>query len=399
VPSGTVSKISRRRTHLTVCPAAGPYPSLSVSFAPIRRVSALFIFSARAAGRNLQPTSPDETRNQMSNKDLSRLPAVFVVGALFMTGFAGCSVKSAESAAHAQTAGGGGEGGGQPTLAGQIEADGSSTVYPITQAVAEEFTKINPKVAIRVNISGTGGGFKRFKEGDLDICDASRPVEATERDACIKNKVGFIELPIGIDGITVVVNSKNTWCDTLTVAQLKKLWEKGSTIKTWKEFDPSFPDEKIILYGPDSDSGTFDYFCEAICGKKGNSRTDYTPSSNDNVLIQGVQGNAGALGYFGYAYYVLNKDTLRAVKIAPGTDKAAVAPTDETILTGKYKPLSRPLFLYVNKKSLSRIEVIAFLKFYLDRGPTLVKEVHYIPLPESGYKVSRDRLQIGIDDF
>ena len=156
---------------------------------------------------------------------------------------------------------------------------------------------------------------------------------------------------------------------------------------------------RVVGGDPDTDSGTFDYFTEAICGKKGNSRTDYTPSSNDNVLIQGVQGNPGGLGYSGYAYYVLNKDTLRAVKIAQGTDKAAaIAPTDETILSGKYKPLSRPLFLYVNKKALSRTEVIAFLRFYLDRGPNLVKEVHYIPLPESGYKVARDRLKIGIED-
>ena len=195
------------------------------------------------------------------------------------------------------------------------------------------------------------------------------------------------------------MNAKNTWCECLTVAQLKKLWQSGSKIKTWNELDPAFPNEKIVLYGPDTDSGTFDYFTEVICGKKGNSRTDYTPSSNDNVLIQGVQGNPGAIGYFGYAYYVLNKDTLRALKIAPGSDKSAgVAPTDETILSGKYAPLSRPLFLYVNKKSLDRPEVVSFLQFYLERGPGLVKEVHYIPLPESGYAASRQRLKIGISD-
>ena len=252
---------------------------------------------------------------------------------------------------------------------------------------------------MRVNISGTGGGFKRFREGDLDICDASRQILDEERAACIKNKVSFIELPIGTDGLSVVVNAKNTWCECLTVAQLKTLWQSGSKIKTWNELDPAFPNEKIILYGPDTDSGTFDYFTEVICGKKGNSRTDYTPSSNDNVLIQGVQGNPGALGYFGYAYYVLNKDTLRALKIAPGNDKAAgIAPTDETILSGKYAPLSRPLFLYVNRRSLMKSEIISFLRFYLDRGPALVKEVHYIPLPASGYKVAQDRLQMGMAD-
>jgi phosphate transport system substrate-binding protein len=332
-----------------------------------------------------------------------RLVSLAVASALFALGLSGCSVKSTELTNQAQAAAQkqqkANSGGPDLNLGGTVEADGSSTVYPITQAVAEEFTKLHPKVAVRVNISGTGGGFKRFKEGDLDICDASRPIEAAERDACIKNKVSFIELPIGIDGLSVVVNAKNTWCEGLTVAQLKKLWEKGSKIQTWDEVDPSYPKEKIVLYGPDTDSGTFDYFTEVICGKKGNSRTDYTPNSNDNVLIQGVQGNPGAIGYFGYAYYVLNKDTLRALKIAPGTDKSAgVAPSDETITSGKYTPLSRPLYLYVNKKALGRGEVIAFVQFYLERGPNLVKEVHYIPLPESGYKVARDRLKIGIED-
>jgi phosphate transport system substrate-binding protein len=331
-----------------------------------------------------------------------RCLGLVAASALFAVGLSGCSVKSTEVTNQAQAAAQkqkSNSGGPDLTLGGTVEADGSSTVYPITQAVAEEFTKLHPKVSVRVNISGTGGGFKRFKEGDLDICDASRPILDEERAACIKNKVSFIELPIGTDGISVVVNSKNTWCECLTVAQLKKLWEKGSQIKTWKELDPSFPDEKVVLYGPDTDSGTFDYFTEVICGKKGSSRTDYTPNSNDNVLIQGVQGNPGALGYFGYAYYVLNKDTLRALKIAQGDDKSkGVAPTDETILSGKYAPLSRPLFLYVNKHSLGRGEVIAFLRFYLERGPNLVKEVHYIPLPESGYKVARDRLQVGIED-
>jgi phosphate transport system substrate-binding protein len=337
-----------------------------------------------------------------------RFHGAIALSAWLFIGLSGCTVKSTEMSNQAQAAAKNSSSlaGTAPdvSLKGTVEADGSSTVYPITQAVAEEFTKLHPAVAVRVNISGTGGGFKRFKEGDLDICDASRPVLDEERAACIKNKVGFIELPIGIDGISVVVNAKNTWCDCLTVAQLKKLWEPGSTIKTWNDLDPSYPNEKIVLYGPDTDSGTFDYFTEVICGKKGKSRTDYTPNSNDNVLIQGVQGNTGGLGYFGYAYYVLNKDTLRALKIAPGNDKTAgVAPTDESILTGKYSPLSRPLFLYVNKRSLGRPEIIAFLRFYLERGPNLVKEVHYIPLPESGkaaftYKMSRDRLQLGIED-
>jgi phosphate transport system substrate-binding protein len=338
----------------------------------------------------------------MTYQSAIRVEPLLALATVLLIGLSGCSVKSAEvsgqvrAAAPSQSRS---QGIADDPVAGKVEADGSSTVYPITQAVAEEFMKLHPKVAVRVNISGTGGGFKRFREGDLDICDASRPILDEERAACIKNKVSFIELPIGTDGLSVVVNAKNTWCECLTVAQLKTLWQSGSKIKTWNELDPAFPNEKIILYGPDTDSGTFDYFTEVICGKKGNSRTDYTPSSNDNVLIQGVQGNPGALGYFGYAYYVLNKDTLRALKIAPGNDKAAgIAPTDETILSGKYAPLSRPLFLYVNRQSLMKGEIISFLRFYLDRGPALVKEVHYIPLPASGYKVARDRLQMGIAD-
>jgi phosphate transport system substrate-binding protein len=298
---------------------------------------------------------------------------------------------TSKNSANPSTTGAGAE------IAGKIEIDGSSTVYPISQAVAEEFMKEHPKVTVRVNISGTGGGFKRFKDGDLDICDASRPIEKNELEACQKNNVTFVDLKIGIDGISVVVNPQNTWCKSLTVEQLKKLWDSGSKIKTWNEVDPSFPNQKIILYGPDTDSGTFDYFTEVICGKRGNSRTDYTPNSNDNVLIQGVQGDAGALGYFGYAYYVLNKDTIRAIPIAT-KDGAPVAPSDETILSGQYKPLSRPLFLYVNKKALARPEVVAFAKFYLDRGPLLVKEVHYIPLPAKEYEESRARLKTAINE-
>jgi phosphate transport system substrate-binding protein len=286
--------------------------------------------------------------------------------------------------------------GASTEITGKIEIDGSSTVYPISQAVAEEFMKEHRKVAVKVNISGTGGGFKRFKDGELDICDASRPIEKDEREACRKNNVEFVDLKIGIDGISVVINPQNTWCQSLTVAQLKKLWQSGSTLKTWNELDPRFPKQKIILYGPDTDSGTFDYFTEVICGKRGNSRTDYTPNSNDNVLIQGVQGDPGALGYFGYAYYVLNKDTLRAVPIAGTDGQPPVAPNDETILSGQYKPLSRPLFLYVNKMALARPETVAFLKFYLDRGPLLVKEVHYVPLPAKEYDESRSRLKSSI---
>ena len=262
-------------------------------------------------------------------------------------------------------------------LRGRITIDGSSTVYPITQAAAEEFMKLHPKVAIPVGVAGTGGGFKRFVVDELDICDASRPIEPDEIEACRKNGVRYLELPIGIDGISVVVNAKNTWCESLTVGQLKRLWESGSRIQTWNELDPAFPKQEIVLYGPDTDSGTFEYFTEVICGRRGNSRTDYTPSSNDNVLIQGVEGDAGALGYFGYAYYSMNRGAPAGPSHRSAADRTAaekehaagIAPTDETILSGQYKPLSRPLFLYVNQKALSRPEVAAFVNFYLDQGP------------------------------
>lgn len=279
-------------------------------------------------------------------------------------------------------------------ISGKITVDGSSTVYPISQAVAEDFMRLHPTVSVSVNVAGTGGGFKRFVADDLDICDASRPIEPDEEELCRKNGVRYASLQIGVDGLSVVVNAKNTWCDCLTLAQLKRIWEHGSDIKKWSDLDPAFPDEELVLYGPDPDSGSFDYFTEVICGRRGNSRIDYQPSSNDNVLIQGVEGDAGALGYFGYAYYVLNQGGLKVIPIAPGPSKSAgIAPTVETILDGTYKPLSRPLFLYVNKKSLKRPEVVAFLNYYLETGPSIVAEVHYIPLPPPQYAQTRAHFQ------
>lgn len=283
-------------------------------------------------------------------------------------------------------------------LAGKLTIDGSSTVFPISQAVAEEFMKLHPKVSITVGIAGTGGGFKRFVADDLDVCDASRPIEEQERETCQKNNVGYVELKIGIDGITVVVNGKNNWCEALTVGQLKRLWEPESKIKRWNELDPTFPNLEIILYGPDTDSGTFEYFTEAICGKRGNSRSDYTPSADDNVLVQGVQGDEGALGYFGYAYYALNRQSIKALRIGPDGGKSEfIAPSYDAILRGTYKPLSRPLFIYVNKKAMARAEVVAFLKFYLESAPTLVKEAHYVPLSEEGYAESRARFNSALE--
>lgn len=264
--------------------------------------------------------------------------------------------------------------------------------------------KLHRRVAIPIGVGGTAGGFKRFVVDELDICDASRPIEPEEVETCRQSGVEYVEFPIAMDGISVVVNAKNTWCEALTVSQLKRIWESRSRIKTWNQIDPRYPEKEIELYGPDTDSGTFEYFTEVICGRRGNCRTDYTPSSNDNILIQGVEGDVGALGYFGYAYYSMNRSVLRAVPIVPESDKSAgrratadgVAPSAETILSGQYKPLARSLFLYVNRKALKRPEVAAFLTFYVDHAASLVTEGHYIPLPPARAADCRARLQLAL---
>jgi phosphate transport system substrate-binding protein len=271
----------------------------------------------------------------------------------------------------------------QAALSGRIEIDGSSTVFPITEAVAEEFQGENPGVKVTVGVSGTGGGFKRFVVGEIDVQDASRPIKDKEDADARANKVGYIELPIAFDGLTVVVNSKNTWVDKLTVAELKKIWEPGSKVKNWSEVRAGFPAKPIKLYGPGTDSGTFDYFTEAINGKAKESRSDYTASEDDNVLVQGVAGDQYALGYFGYAYFEENSKKLKAVPIDGG--KGAVMPSSETIRNGKYAPLSRPLLIYVSTRSTARPEVDAFIKFYIENAAVLSKEVGYIPLPAEAY--------------
>jgi phosphate transport system substrate-binding protein len=279
------------------------------------------------------------------------------------------------------------------TLHGPITIDGSSTVYVITQAVTEEFLKLHRQVRVTLGRAGTGGGFKRFDVDELDICDASRPIEPEEITACKQNGVDYLELKVALDGLTVVVNPQNTWCRALTVGQLKQIWESGSRVSFWNEIDPAWPATKILLYGPDTDSGTFEYFTEVICGKRGNCRTDFQQSSDDNFLVQGVQGDTGALGYFGYAYSVLNREAVRAVPIAAGSNPAAaVVPNETTIASGEYAPLSRPLFLYVNRRALRRPEVVEYLNFYLDRGPGLAAEVHSLPLPPAEYAEARAQL-------
>ena len=262
-------------------------------------------------------------------------------------------------------------------LKGEVLIDGSSTVAPISQAVAEEFSKENSDVNVSVGISGTGGGFKKFVTGEIDIVDASRAMKPEELSTAQKNGIEFIELKIGLDGLTVVANPENTWAQNLTTEDLKKIWADGSTVKTWKDVNPAWPAEPIKLYGPDQDSGTYDYFIEEILGKDGKIRKDYSPSSDDNQLVQGVEGDKGALGYFGYAYYLEQKDKLKALSIN------GISPSDETVKNGTYKPLSRPLYIYINKKSFTeKAQVKSFVQFYIKNAAELVKSSGYVPLDD-----------------
>jgi phosphate transport system substrate-binding protein len=266
-----------------------------------------------------------------------------------------------------------------------IKIDGSSTVFPITEAVAEEFQKNKQgKIKVTVGISGTGGGFKKFCKGETDISNASRPISAKEIAACKEAGVRYIELPIAYDALTVVVNPKNSTVSSMSIADLKKIWEPGAqdTIKNWKQVGESYPDAPLKLYGPGADSGTFDYFTEAVVGKSKSSRTDYTASEDDNVLVQGVSKNRGALGYFGYAYYEANKSRLKAVAID------GVLPSRKTVEDGSYQPLSRPIFIYVSAKAAERSEVKSFVEYYLNNSATLAAEVKYIPLPKKAYDIA-----------
>jgi phosphate transport system substrate-binding protein len=273
-----------------------------------------------------------------------------------------------------------------------VKIDGSSTVFPISEAMAEEFQTKNPETRVTVGLSGTGGGFKKFCRGEIDISDASRPITALEMGDCAANGIQYYELPIAFDALTVVIHPQNTFAESMTVEQLKKMWEpaaQGSVTK-WNQVDPSFPDAPLALYGAGSDSGTFDYFTEAVNGKSKASRGDYTASEDDNVLVQGVSGDPNAIGYFGFAYYIANKDKLKAVKIN------GVEPSEQTVVDGSYNPLSRPIFIYVKKASYDeKPEVKKFVDFYLTEGKTFVAEVQYVPLPDSAYEGGKARLAAG----
>jgi phosphate transport system substrate-binding protein len=273
-----------------------------------------------------------------------------------------------------------------------IKIDGSSTVYPITEAVAEEYQKAKKgAVKVTVGISGTGGGFKRFCRGETDISDASRPIKDSEVKACQEMGIEFIELPVAYDGLAVVLNPKNTWVKSFTVADLKKIWEpeaKGKVHK-WNQVRAEWPDAPLKLFGPGADSGTFEYFTEAIVGKAKASRGDFTASEDDNVLVQGVAGDKNAIGYFGLAYYEENKDKLKVAPVDGG--KGPVVPSLQTVENGTYQPLSRPLFIYINTKSAAKPEVKEFVDYYLKNARKLVKEAKYIPLPAKAYTLAHER--------
>ncbi len=274
---------------------------------------------------------------------------------------------------------------------GTIQIDGSSTVFPITEAIAEEFKADSPDVDVRVGQSGTGGGFEKFCAGEIDISDASRPIDDDEQAACADEDIEYTELKIAIDGLSVVVNKDNDFVECLTVEELKKIWEPESKVTTWKDVKAEWPDEDIKLYGPGADSGTFDYFTEEIIGKDVGSRTDYEASEDDNVLVQGVGGDQYALGYFGYAYYVPNTDKLKTVAVDSGD--GCVQPTKETIESGDYSPLSRPLFIYVNSESLGEEHVASFTEFYLDTVNDILTDVGYIALPADDLEASKTTLE------
>jgi phosphate transport system substrate-binding protein len=279
-----------------------------------------------------------------------------------------------------------------------ILIDGSSTVFPITEAVAEEFQKKN-QTKVTVGISGTGGGFKKFCGGETDISDASRPIKPSEVDLCAKNGIVYVELPVAYDGLAVLVNPRNTWVQSITVAELKKIWEPGAQGKVtrWSQVRDGWPDRELHLYGAGVDSGTYDYFTEAIVGKEHSSRGDFTSSEDDNVLVQGIANDELALGFFGYAYYVENKAKLRVVPVDDGKPEngaGPIEPSQDTVRNGTYQPLSRPIFIYAAIKSLDRPAVVSFVRFYLENAPKLVPEVGYIPLPERAYTLLLERASV-----
>lgn len=306
----------------------------------------------------------------------TRMFFALALGALAVAG--GCAPREKEAGA------------GSPAAEQSVRVDGSSTVYPITEAVAEEYRAPHPETRVTVGISGTGGGFKKFVAGEIDIADASRPIKPEEAAAAQAASIDYIELPIAYDGLTIVVNHDNKFVDHLSVEELHKIWAPESQVKMWSDVRSGWPKEEIHLYGPGHDSGTFDYFTEVVNGKAQACRADYTASEDDNVLVQGVAGDKNSLGFFGFAYYVENQEKLRAVPIM--TDAGAVAPSHDTIANATYKPLSRPIFIYVASKSADRPEVQSFVMFYLENVAKLASQVGYVPLSEQLNAAMKTRL-------
>ena len=321
------------------------------------------------------------THPRGGNGETSHVPPrlAFVAGLIAVLLLAGCGRS-------------GGDNGSAKSgdLSGRIEADGSSTVGPFVTTAAELFRKEQSGVQITVGISGTGGGFERFCRGETDLSDASRRIEDDESAACKKEGVDYVELQVANDGIANVVNSGNDWVTCLTVAQLEEIWKPGSKVKTWQDLDDTFPDEKLTLAGPGTDSGTFDFFTKEINGEEGASRTDYNASENDNVIVQAVSGDKGGLGYFGLSYAEQNSGKLKTLEVDGGD--GCVAPTRETVQDGTYKPLSRPLFVYVKKDALGRPEVEAFLEFMLDRQSEIAGDL-FVPLTTEQLAAARDALK------
>jgi phosphate transport system substrate-binding protein len=279
----------------------------------------------------------------------------------------------------------------------RIAIDGSSTVFPAVEAIAEEFQNSGKGIKVTVGISGTGGGFKKFCRGETDISNGSRPILKEEMADCKKAGIEFFELPVAFDALTVAVSPKNSFADCITIAELKKMWEPAAQgkVTTWKDVNDKWPDQPLRLYGAGADSGTFDYFTEATVGKAKSSRGDYTASEDDNVLVQGIEHDANALGYIPYAYYEPHAKRLKALGVDWGKGQGCVKPSLDAVVAGNYNPLARPLFIYVSKKSAAKPEVKAFVEFALTKGPALIKEVRYLPLPDEAYKTGMERFRSG----
>ena len=293
----------------------------------------------------------------------------------------------------------GGQEGAEGELSGDVQIDGSSTVFPITEAVAEEFMAVHPRVRVTVGVSGTGGGFSKFLRGETDINDASRTIKASEREVAEQNGIQFVELPVAYDGLAVLVNPQNDFVECLTADELRRIWEPGSTVNNWNQVRDEFPDRELTLYGPGTDSGTYDYFTEAVAGESGASRSDFTASEDDNVLVQGIAGDPSALGYFGLAYYDNNADRLKLVAIDdenPDNGEGCIEPTPETVESGTYAPLSRPLFIYVRQQAAADSVVHAFVNLYLENAGELAPEVGYVSLSSEAYDLALERYERGI---